>query len=124
VLRGGRGDALEADGTATCPTAGPAVGSHTLTAIYSGTEDYDANVDTEVQVVDKAAILVTLVSSNNPAAYGLPVTFTATVTAPSRLARVRSRSPRRDGAAVARDVDPTNGQPHHEQPDGRHAHRG
>ncbi|HEY5788781.1 MAG TPA: Ig-like domain repeat protein [Microlunatus sp.] len=73
--------ALQSGGTATCPTDDLTVGAHTITATYSGTDDYAMNDDTDGHDVNQAATTVTLASSSNPAAYGLPVTFTATVSA-------------------------------------------
>ena len=72
---------VQADGSATCPTDDLTVGTHTITATFSGTDDYAVNDDTDAHVVNQAATTVTLSSSSNPAAYGLPVTFTATVAA-------------------------------------------
>ncbi|OWK46556.1 Flagellar hook-length control protein FliK [Fimbriiglobus ruber] len=73
-------------GTATLTTTGVSVGTQTITANYSGftqgNYSLTASNGTVTQTVT-AATTTTLTSSANPAAIGQPVTFTATVTAPS-----------------------------------------
>ena len=84
-------------GKATLTTSTLAVGTHSITAVYSG----DANdaPDTSpalTQTVDKQTTRVTLASSVNPSFQGQAVTFTATVTPPSATGVVQIK----DGATV------------------------
>ena len=72
---------VQTGGSATCTTDELTVGTHTITAGYSGTDDYAGSSTTDAQVVNQATTTVTLASSSNPAAYGLPVTFTVSVAA-------------------------------------------
>ncbi len=66
---------------ATFTTSSLSVGQHTLTAVYSGDGTFNGSTSTPVpQAVAKATTSTALQSSANPAAYGQPVTFTATVT--------------------------------------------
>lgn len=68
---------------ATFTTSVLGVGSHTITAAYSGDAVYAVAMSNAMtQVVTKATRSATLVSSLNPSPPGQPVTFTATV-APS-----------------------------------------
>jgi hypothetical protein len=57
-----------------------AVGAHTLTAIYSGDNDFAGSSARAVtQTVNRAATMLVLVSSVNPSVFGQSVTFTASV---------------------------------------------
>jgi ELWxxDGT repeat protein len=71
---------------ATFSTAALTVGSHTITAIYSGNSNYKGSQGDDSaspQVVD---LIPTLVSSSpNPSLFGQAVTFTATVDVPPGL---------------------------------------
>ena len=73
-------DVALVDGVATCaPTLG--VGTHPITAVYSGDGNTAASTSApNEQVVDKAATATTLSSSANPSVFGQSVTFTATPT--------------------------------------------
>jgi len=67
-------------GKATLTTTALGVGSHNLTAEYSGDADHDPSIsDTLVQVVSRLATTLTLTSSVNPSQLGEQVTFTATL---------------------------------------------
>src|SRR5207245_1288745 len=56
------------------------VGSHTISAAYSGDANYNASTSANLtQTVNKANTTATLTSSLNPSYFGDPVTFTATV---------------------------------------------
>ena len=71
-------------GIATYTTTSLAVGSHALTAAYSGSVNYyTSNSNTVTLAVSKSATGVALVSSGNPSAFGTEVTFTTNVTATS-----------------------------------------
>ena len=67
--------------TATCSTAGLAVGTHSIVATYGGDANNSGSSATLSQVVnsDKTTSTTTLVSSANPSLSGASVTFTATV---------------------------------------------
>jgi hypothetical protein len=76
VALGGAGNVR----TATCTTAGLAVGAHSLTAAYSGdASNASSNSVALTQTVNKASSTTTLASSANPSTVGVSVTFTATV---------------------------------------------
>ncbi|CCH78798.1 exported hypothetical protein [Nostocoides japonicum T1-X7] len=76
------GSAPVVSGSASFTTTSPlAVGSHTLTARYSGTSTYAESSGGAEQVVEGLATVTTLTSSDNPSAAGDPVDITATVTA-------------------------------------------
>ncbi len=63
--------------SATIPAAG--IGSHAVTATYSGDANHAGSADSFTQHVDKHATALTLTSSANPATAGDSVTFTATL---------------------------------------------
>ncbi|MGC4121613.1 MAG: Ig-like domain repeat protein [Myxococcales bacterium] len=71
-----------AGGVATYATSSLAVGTRTITAIYSGDASYLTATGTLSggQVVNKAAPTMALASSLNPSLFGQTVTFTATMT--------------------------------------------
>jgi hypothetical protein len=67
-------------GTAKFSTAKLTVGDHGIVAAYSGDPKFAASNSPALhQVVDQATTTTMLVSSLNPPAGGLPVTFTASV---------------------------------------------
>ena len=67
--------------TATCASSSLTVGTHSMTAAYSGDANNTSSTSSTLsQVVNKAASSTTLASSSNPAALGANVTFTASVT--------------------------------------------
>src|SRR2546426_1168914 len=70
-------------GTATSvATTTLSVGSHTVTAVYSGSTNFTGATGTLSQTVGKAATsTVVTASSTNPSVFGQAVTFTATVNA-------------------------------------------
>jgi sugar lactone lactonase YvrE len=70
---------LDATGSATFQTSTLAVGSHPITATYSGDTNYSAASVQLIQTVQNANTQITLTSSANPATYGTPLTLTATV---------------------------------------------
>ncbi|HMC72352.1 MAG TPA: Ig-like domain-containing protein, partial [Mycobacteriales bacterium] len=73
--------ALNGSGQAQMQTSSLTIGKHTLGAAYAGDGNYNPSSGTTIQTVDKAATQTVVTSSANPAAYGSPVTFTATVSA-------------------------------------------
>ncbi len=70
---------LAADGTATYTTAALSVGTHPITATYSGTDDLAQSSAELDQAVDALATTTGLTSDANPSIVGDTVTFTATV---------------------------------------------
>jgi hypothetical protein len=69
---------------ASLTTSGLAMGTHSITAIYSGDSNFIGSTSNTVsQVVTKATTTTTLVSSVNPSVQGKPVTFTAVVSSPA-----------------------------------------
>jgi hypothetical protein len=68
-------------GQATKSTTALAVGSHAVTAVFSGDAGFNGSTGTlaAAQVVNKAGTTTSVTSSVNPSAFGQPVTFTATV---------------------------------------------
>ncbi|MGW3269814.1 Ig-like domain repeat protein, partial [Streptomyces sp. NPDC001056] len=69
-------------GTATFTTSALAVGSHSLTAVYSGDTDFSGSTSpADVQTVTQAATTTGLTSAPDPSVFGEAKTLTATVTA-------------------------------------------
>jgi hypothetical protein len=73
---------LSAAGVATYSTANLAVGSHGITAVYSGDLKHFPGTSNLVTQIVNEGTATTLISSSNPSAVGQNVTFTATVTTP------------------------------------------
>jgi subtilase family serine protease len=72
---------LNSSGVATLATSSLTIGSHAMTASYSGDTHFNASVSgTLTQTVNKANTTTAVVSSLNPSVSGQTVTFTATVT--------------------------------------------
>jgi hypothetical protein len=69
-------------GQATLSTSTLALGSHSITASYSGDSNYNAKTSSHLIQIVKQASSVALASSTNPSPFNGPVTFTASV-APS-----------------------------------------
>jgi hypothetical protein len=68
------------NGVATLSVSGLAVGSHSLTAIYSGDTNWAGSTSSSLpQIVNQATSSVTLSSSLNPSQLGQGVSFTAQV---------------------------------------------
>ena len=67
--------------TASCASAALTVGTHSITAAYSGDASNSASTSSALtQTVNKAATSTSLASSANPSTVGNSVTFTASVT--------------------------------------------
>jgi hypothetical protein len=74
------GTATLSDGVAMFSTASLAVGSHSLTAVYSGDANHPGSTSPAlIEVIAKAATVTTLTSSPNPSGDGAPVTLTASI---------------------------------------------
>src|SRR6266508_2075574 len=66
--------------TATCATSSLSVGTHSISAVYSGDATNNGSTSPSFsQVVNKATSTTTLVSAANPSTAGANVSFTATV---------------------------------------------
>jgi hypothetical protein len=71
-----------ANGQAAFVSGGLTVGSHSITAVYNGSSNFEAATSNGlVQTVNKANTTATVNSSVNPSIYGQSVTLTATVAA-------------------------------------------
>jgi hypothetical protein len=70
-------------GTAQISTSSLSIGTHVITAQYSGDANFNANLGTLAggQVVGKGNTTTGVTSSQNPSVFSQPVTFTATVVA-------------------------------------------
>jgi sugar lactone lactonase YvrE len=77
---------VDATGKAAYPTSTLSVGSHIITAAYSGDTNYAAASVAITQTVQSANTQIVLTSSANPATYATPLTFTATVTSTGGIA--------------------------------------
>jgi hypothetical protein len=68
-------------GAAAFSTSTLAVGTKLVTAVYGGDTDFTASTSKAAsQVIGKASTTIALTSPLNPAVFGQPITFTATVT--------------------------------------------
>ncbi|MGA2966658.1 MAG: Ig-like domain repeat protein [Terriglobales bacterium] len=78
------GSAAVSGNAASLTTSSLAVGTHSVTAVYSGDSDFTGTtsntVKQVVKKVEKAKTAIALSSSANPSTYGEAVTFTAVVT--------------------------------------------
>ncbi|MGD0442568.1 MAG: FG-GAP-like repeat-containing protein [Edaphobacter sp.] len=73
------GTATPKAGVATLSTNSLSVGKHSVEAIYAGDGNYSGSTSPVVtQLVNRAAVTLTLTSSANPSLYGNTLTFTAT----------------------------------------------
>jgi hypothetical protein len=79
---------LNASGVATCSIATLSQGSHSITAVYSGTATYLPSTSAAYSqgVAAKVTPSVSLIRSSNPANAGVSITFTASVTGSSGVA--------------------------------------
>ncbi|MGW2376647.1 Ig-like domain repeat protein [Kitasatospora sp. NPDC001683] len=74
------GTATVVAGVATFTTSAFTVGSHALTAVYSGDTDFNGSTSpVDTQTVTKANTTTTLTATPNPSVFGQPVSLTATV---------------------------------------------
>ena len=68
------------NGTATFGTSSLGIGGHSITAVYSGDNNYNGSTSSALaQTVNQASTATGLTSSANPSLIGQSVTFTATV---------------------------------------------
>ncbi len=93
---------LDATGTATFTTGALPVGTHSLTAVYSGDANFSTSTSpVDIQTVNKAATTTTLSSFPNPSTSGQTVVLTAQVTAtPPGAGTPTGTVTFRDGATV------------------------
>jgi hypothetical protein len=75
---------LDPSGNATFPTTNLAVGSHTITATYSGDSNFNSSAATSlVHTVNPAPSVITAQPSSSVTTVGQPITLVATITVPS-----------------------------------------
>ena len=67
-------------GTATLTTSALAVGSHDITAVYSGDVNFTGSTGSDTQTVNRALTSTAVSSAPDPSRFGETVTLTATVT--------------------------------------------
>lgn len=67
------------NGTATYSTSALAVGSHSITGVYSGDSNYNTSTSSKLTQTVEQGSSTSVSSSTNPAPSGAPVTFTAVV---------------------------------------------
>jgi len=78
------GVVLDSGGIAGCVTSSLSVGSHSITAAYSGDVDNAPSTSSALtQTVNLAATSTSLASNRNPSTLGQTIIFTATVTGQS-----------------------------------------
>jgi hypothetical protein len=76
------GTASLSGGSANFTTSSLSLGTHMITVSYAGDANFNSSTSAAItQTVSKANSTTTVTSSVNPAAFGSPVTFTATVAA-------------------------------------------
>jgi hypothetical protein len=73
--------ALNGSGQATFSTSTLSVGSHPITACYTGNPSFEPSDGSVPQTVDKASTTTVVISSVNPSILAQPVTFSVTVSA-------------------------------------------
>jgi autotransporter-associated beta strand protein len=72
---------LDTHGMAMFSSPSLSVGTHTITAVYSGDNNFATSTSTALtQTVNMAVTTITVTSSANPSVFSQPVTFTASVT--------------------------------------------
>jgi hypothetical protein len=100
-------------GQATYSSSTLAIGSDSITAVYSGDSNFFGSAATALsQAVNKANTATSLVSSANPVIFGQPVTFTATISpvAPSTGTPTGTVQFSVNGSAVGSPVTLSGGQ--------------
>jgi hypothetical protein len=70
---------LDSNGRATFSTSSLALGTHTITAVYSGDTNFTTSTSQAFTATVLPATQTTLTSSLNPSVFGQAITFTATV---------------------------------------------
>jgi len=76
------GSGVISGGKAKFSPSALALGSHSITGVYSGNAAYDTSTSSALShTVNKASSSTTVISSHNPSVFGQSVTFTATVAA-------------------------------------------
>ena len=83
-------------GKATFSTSALGAGNHSITATYSGDDNFTPSTSPAITEKVKTATTTALISSANPAAIGQPVTFTAALSDGAATGRVTFR----DGSTV------------------------
>jgi hypothetical protein len=98
--------ALDASGVATLSISSLAVGTHAITALYSGDSSHNGSTSSALsQTVNNAGTTTTLTSNPNPSRSGRAVIFTATVSSPTATGTVQFF----DGSALLGTVSLSSG---------------
>jgi hypothetical protein len=87
------GNSTLSGGQATLSTSNLSVGSHSITAVYSGDSVYPGSSRTLTQLVNTLSTTVTLTSGPNPSMFGQTVTFAATVSPPTATGTITFSEP-------------------------------
>jgi large repetitive protein len=93
------------NGVATYSSSSLALGTHSITADYSGSSSYGQSYSSTLSEVIKGATSVTLASSLNPSTAGSAVTFTASVTPSAATGNIQFL----DGSTVLGTITLANG---------------
>jgi hypothetical protein len=97
---------LDASGIASLSVSSLVVGTHSITAQYSGDSSHDGSTSSTLsQTVNKASTTTTLTSNHNPSKIGQAVTFTATVSTPTATGVIQFR----DGSGLLGSVAVSSG---------------
>ncbi|MFF1746845.1 Ig-like domain repeat protein [Streptomyces mirabilis] len=99
------GSAPVSNGKATLTTSSLDVGTHTLTAQYSGNADYGPSNSATLDETVRTDTTTALASSPNPSAFRQPVLLTATVTPAASGCPPRPRHPHRPAAKAVYTAD-------------------
>ncbi|MBI3409431.1 MAG: Ig-like domain repeat protein [Planctomycetes bacterium] len=95
------GVAVDGSGHASFATSALNVGSHTITATFSGTNGWQGSSGNSAPQVVQNGTITAVASSPNPSSFGQSVTLTATVTATDSAAGVPTGSVTfKDGATI------------------------
>lgn len=93
-------------GSASLKTSSLITGSHSITVQYGGDNNFNGSTSAAlIETIKKAATTLALTSSANPAAFGSPVTFTATLDAVSGAAAATGQITFKDGATTLGTVN-------------------
>ncbi|WP_180539803.1 choice-of-anchor tandem repeat GloVer-containing protein [Nevskia soli] len=85
-------------GSAVFTTSSFSPGSQSISAAYSGDQNFKPSAGTFLQAISPANAVIGLVTSLNPSVYGQPVTFTANITPPQGAASPTGTVTFTDGA--------------------------
>jgi large repetitive protein len=93
--------ALAANGAASFSPAGLGLGTHTLTAVYSGDTNHAGSTSMPISQLVVGSTTATLTSNNNPAANGQNVTFTTRIGGAGKVVPTGAATFRDNGTLLA-----------------------